>query len=225
MSAVRFWDLLSGHEQDELTRSGHSRDYRPGERVFSETDDEGGTVLITSGKCRVVAYGEDGSRTYLALRQDGDIVGEMAALSGGRRSATVTAVTRVVAFVYTRGAFQQLLGRHPALTAHLLTVMIERLREADRCQADLAVTSTELRFNRLLLRLAVAEGVRGAAGLELSGFSQLDLAGWCGISRESVGRHTKTLQAAGVLAPGRTRRRLVVTDVDRLRASTLLSPS
>ncbi|MBY8888609.1 Crp/Fnr family transcriptional regulator [Streptomyces sp. PTM05] len=219
MSPVRFWDLLSDPERAELTRSSRSRQYPPGQRVFSETEDDGCTAIITSGRCRVVAYGEDGTGTYLALRQTGDIIGEMAAIRGGRRSATVTAVTLVVAQVLARTTFQKLLGAHPALTAHLLAVMIERLRESDRCQADLAVASTELRFSRVLLRLALAEGVRTGRGVELAGFTQLELAGWCGISRKSVERHARRLQEEGVLLPNRSRGRLVITDLDALRGS------
>ncbi|MCQ4040878.1 Crp/Fnr family transcriptional regulator [Streptantibioticus rubrisoli] len=226
MSPVRFWDLLTEAERAELVGSGHSRRFHRGERVFSEAEDDGSTAVIASGKCRVVAHGEDGVGTYLALRGEGDIIGEMAAIRGGPRSATVTVVSPLVmAHVFAKATFHRLLAARPALTAHLLVVMIERLREADQCQADLAVASTELRFNRLLLRLARAEGVHTRDGVEIAGVTQLDLAGWCGISRESVGRHVRRLQSNGVLAAGRSRGRLVVRDLEALRHGTLLTPS
>lgn len=225
MPSSCFHDLIGTPERDALERIGRTRPYTRGEHVFSEAADDGATAIITSGRCRVVSYNDDGPGAYLAVRGKGDIIGEMAAISGTPRSALVVTVTDVILQMIPRSAFRRLLATSPALTACLLGVMVERLREADRWYADLAVASPKLRFYRLLYRLVQCEGTEKPGGIELAGISHLDLAGWCGISRESVGRRIAELQQAGVLAQDRRHMRLLIPDPERLRELTRERPS
>ncbi|MDQ0795052.1 Crp/Fnr family transcriptional regulator [Streptomyces sp. B1I3] len=222
MTVLRFWDMLDDSEKSALMRFGRGRSYRAGQRLVAETDADRWTGVISEGTCRVTGGREDGSRSYLAARGPGDIIGEMAAVREGRRTAEVTAVTRVLVHVLPASKFQQLMETHPGVTKHLLTVALNRLQEADRGRTEIAAAATEVRLNRLLARLARTEGVAvpGSAGVILYGVAQTDLAEWCGVSRASVQRHLKRLSVQGLLRTGPRQRQLTVLDPEELATAT-----
>jgi CRP-like cAMP-binding protein len=61
----------------------------------------------------------------------GDVVGEMAVLDRGPRSATVTATTPLSALVFTAGELSNLIEDVPPAARHLLVSVSRRLRTAD----------------------------------------------------------------------------------------------
>ncbi|WP_405898667.1 Crp/Fnr family transcriptional regulator [Streptomyces sp. NBC_00727] len=227
MAISRFWDMLDDREKTVLLRAGRPRSYRAGQRLVAETDADCWTGVITEGTCRVTGAREDGSRSYLAARRRGDIIGEMAAVRGARRSGEVTAVTRMVVHVLPASKFQWLLQTHPSFTRHLLTVALDRLQEADRRRSEFAVAATEVRLTRLLVRLARTEGIAvpDSRSVVLYGIAQTDLAEWCGMSRASVQRQLRRLGAEGLLRAGPRRRELTVLDPDELMAATARTES
>ncbi|MEU1126688.1 Crp/Fnr family transcriptional regulator [Streptomyces sp. NPDC005899] len=222
MTVLRFWDMLDDSEKSALLGFGRTRSYRAGQRLVAETDADRWTGVISEGVCRVTGCREDGSRSYLAARGPGDIIGEMAAVREGRRTAEVTAVTPAVVHVLPASKFQLLMERHPGVTRHLLTVALNRLQEADRGRTEIATAATEVRLNRLLARLARTEGVAvpDSPDITLYGVAQTDLAEWCGVSRASVQRHLKRLAAQGLLRTGPRQRQLTILDVEELTAAT-----
>ena len=81
---------------------------------------------ITSGTAEVRAHDQT-----IALLGPGDVVGEMALLDGGRRTASVIARTDIHAFSIDRRRFDALLERAPAVARAMLRQLSSRLRQAD----------------------------------------------------------------------------------------------
>ena len=103
-------------------------------RIADEIDFPAGKTLITQGEpgrqCFVVIEGsvdvvKDGKK--LAPRGSLALFGEIALLSGGACTATVTTTTPVRALVISPQAFQALLDRSPSIQRRVLHTMSERL--------------------------------------------------------------------------------------------------
>jgi len=62
----------------------------------------------------------------------GDVFGEMALLSPGRRMATVRAVSEVAALRVPADAFQAFLLQHPAVALSIMKQLVVRLREVEQ---------------------------------------------------------------------------------------------
>ena len=62
----------------------------------------------------------------------GDFFGELTALDGGPRSATVSAETPLRVLRLVRHTLQELLRDEPGLTLKLLDGIVRRMREVDR---------------------------------------------------------------------------------------------
>lgn len=84
--------------------------------------------LIESGELEVLLTAADGSTRRLGVVGKGAVVGEMALIDDGERSATVRALTEVSCVEVTRDAFRGLLKRSPPLASYLLQSLIAAIR-------------------------------------------------------------------------------------------------
>ncbi len=100
-------------------------DLNPGGVLIREQDLEDSLYIILQGKAGVTAQGKT-----LAELGPGELVGELALLTGEPRSCTVSAIEPVRAAKLPRAAFEQWVERHPEAAKRLFAVMIDRLRRA-----------------------------------------------------------------------------------------------
>ncbi len=98
---------------------------------------EAGRVLLREGDAdrqfMVIVEGEVGvsrqSGSLVAVLSPGDFLGEMAMLTGERRSATATALTAVQLLVCNGGEFAALVERAPSVKAKLVAAAASRATE------------------------------------------------------------------------------------------------
>lgn len=126
--------LMQLSEAEALTVVGFMRPrrYRAGSTIIrqGEADDTGFMVLVLDGEVTV--------ENLIARRYDpvtlnvlgpGSLIGEMALVDGGARSASCTASTEVRCAVLTREALEALITEQPATAAKLMTAVAQRLAE------------------------------------------------------------------------------------------------
>ncbi|MDQ6432727.1 cation:proton antiporter [Mesorhizobium sp. LHD-90] len=117
--------LVPPDDQEELLLLFRPASASPGERVIRTGDRADGMYFISSGAVEVRVGGR-------AIRLDaGSFFGEMALLSGSRRTADVIAVDFCEFQFLERRDFTQFMARHPELRAAVDTMARERI-EANR---------------------------------------------------------------------------------------------
>jgi CRP/FNR family transcriptional regulator, cyclic AMP receptor protein len=105
--------------------------YETGETIFRENSLASTCYVITQGNVRILKKTGKGETIPLGLVKRGEFLGEMAMLSGERRSASAVTVTKVKAIVIQHADFIALLReRHPF--ASRLSLQISTLL-ATRC--------------------------------------------------------------------------------------------
>ena len=77
-SGQGFWALLSQARTGRPVRPGLPRDYPPGDTLCLEGDPATHVFVLLSGWVKILSATSDGHEIVLALRGDGDIVGEIA---------------------------------------------------------------------------------------------------------------------------------------------------
>ncbi|MHC1744629.1 MAG: protein kinase [Syntrophobacteraceae bacterium] len=103
---------------------------KAGDRLFSQGDHGDSLYLIQQGRC-AAKLEKDNTTTHLACLQDGDVVGEMAVVTGEPRSAHVDAETDVRLWRLGRKEFQSISNRFPDLKYMLTELVTQRFeREA-----------------------------------------------------------------------------------------------
>jgi CRP-like cAMP-binding protein len=174
------------------------------------------TVLLLSGFSKVTATVENGESSLLAVRVGGDTVGEMAAMDGAPRSATVTACGPLAARVLPTGELSQLLMRRPEISMALTRTVVDRLRWANRRRLDFRGYPAKVRLARLLVELAVCYGFSGDSGVVIGcRMTQPELASLIGAAETTIHKGLRELREEGLLETGY--RTTTVRDLHRLQ--------
>ena len=215
-TAGEFMARLRSTDRDELTARSRPRRWPAGASLFLEGEQSSTVVVIATGRVKVFQLTEDGEEIVLAVRGAGAILGELSAIDGLPRSASVAALEPVVAHVLRVESFLEFLDTHAHAAVALLQLTVERLRDADRKRVEFAAYDTPARVAQRILELAERVGVPDAQRTRITVALSLDeLAGWVGASREAVAKALRTLRDNGQLTTGR--RTMTVLDLDGLR--------
>lgn len=108
-----------------------AREYAPGEVLFRQGDTSSDVYLVTRGET-AIRIEQDGRVVATDTVPTGSCVGEMAALTGKPRSATVAAGSQGAAVLIVPGArFRDLLLLQPSLGVNMLAMMSERLQQTE----------------------------------------------------------------------------------------------
>jgi CRP/FNR family cyclic AMP-dependent transcriptional regulator len=216
---------LSPSARAELLRAGSPREFSAGERLIFEGADTRDAFLIVFGVVKVTADTLDGQTVLLDVRFRGDLVGEVAGLDGGPRTASVTAAGLVRARAIGTRELERLVTDSPEISRAVTTAIAEKLRWSTRRRISQAQNPLALRLVSTLLDLAKIHGrgpngpphdrEGGSATTELViALTQPELAALVGASEPSVHRVLTRLRKRGIL---RTQyRSIVILDRDAL---------
>jgi CRP/FNR family transcriptional regulator, cyclic AMP receptor protein len=190
-----FWGLLDAADRTALRGSATCVEFAPGSVICHQGDLSRNVLVVSRGRVRVSRFALSGEETVLAVRGPGEIIGELSAVDGRRRSATLIAVDSVCGMVITARALETLCRARPGITWAMLRVVASRQR-AMVDQQDLRTGPSLHRVGAMLLDLAH----RGADDLIATvPLTQRELAGIVGISRETLARTLKVLRDAGII--------------------------
>jgi CRP/FNR family cyclic AMP-dependent transcriptional regulator len=211
-----FLEQLTAEEAAELRSRAVFRHFARGATIMHQGEEAGRVLVIERGRAKVTVVTEDGNEVVLAFREPGDMVGELSALGGARRVATVRALEDLDALAIAAKEFDAYLEAQPRVALVILRVVIERLRDADRSQVEFAAHHTLSRVAGRLVELADRFGEPCDDGVLITlPISQEELASWSGASREATSKALRDLRELGAVET--RRRNITVRDVDLLK--------
>jgi CRP-like cAMP-binding protein len=216
-TARSFWNSLDDTERAALAAAGAEELFRAGSVLCREGDDASQVMIIDSGWVKVSVAAGAGEK-ILAVRGQGDLVGERAALTTQVRSATVIALDEVTAMVVPAERFADFLRGHPRAARVLERQVVER-REEDRARLFAGEPAgAERRLAWLLLDLAQRRGSyrQGPPAQFTLPMSHQELADWAGTTADAVGRLLRAWRERGIVVRGDRPRRLTIADLDKL---------
>jgi CRP-like cAMP-binding protein/predicted acylesterase/phospholipase RssA len=97
--------------------------------VIREGEAGDGLYLVISGRLRAVAHAQDGAEIFLNDIAAGESVGEIALLTGERRTATVYATTSAELLRLSRAQFDLLEQRYPTAAYAIADSIVQRLQQ------------------------------------------------------------------------------------------------
>ena len=107
---------------------GQLQEFGPGDVLFQQGDEGDRLFVVKSGVLEVVAAPADGSEpVVVAYLGTGEVIGELALLTGSPRSATVRSPEHAEVFAVDKAVFLDLMDILPAFSRNLCVVLAKRL--------------------------------------------------------------------------------------------------
>jgi len=211
-----FWDLLTPDDQRVLRDLGSDRQYPPGATICVEGDPATHVFVLLQGWVKIIAVTDSGHEAILALRGEGDLVGEIAGEIGGRRTAAMRAIDGVHALLIAFDRFNSFLDTHPRASHAFRHMMTQRWNDAETMLRKRPFTSGAQRVAGLLLELAERHGSQAGDAIQIElPLSQEELASLAGTSRATVARALNNWRKRGFIRSGP--RRITLVNVQGLR--------
>ncbi|WP_410616720.1 Crp/Fnr family transcriptional regulator [Amycolatopsis sp. lyj-109] len=214
---------LADADREYLLARGTRRRFRANDVVLMEGDPSDHVHVLVSGWVRVSTIVEDGREVLFGLRGPGEVLGDLAAVTGRPRSASVRAIEPCIVFQLTGAEFVDVLHARPAIAIATIKTVAARLRSAESARVDAAAFDVSRRVAVVLVRLAEERGRTVPEGVIVDALSQEDIAAQIGAARRTVARALRVLRERGIVETGR--RRFLIRELRVLRAFAHSEPN
>lgn len=210
-------DLLSELKPADLKKVGEFcsfKHYDAQEQIIDRQSESTDVFFVLSGKIRVVIYSLSGREITLDDLSAGGYFGDLAAIDGEPRSASVMALTDCLVASLPQNHFLSLLETHPPVALKVMKSLTRIIRTATDRIMDLSTLAANNRVHADLLRLARNHMGEGNTA-EISPIPMhSDIASRVSTTRETVARVLNDLARNGLVE--RQKEVMVVLDVELL---------
>jgi CRP/FNR family transcriptional regulator, cyclic AMP receptor protein len=206
--------LQPAHRAALLARC-HGARFAPAQFLIRQGATDRHALVLLAGEATVHIVDGRGVDAVLAVRRRGDIVGELAALTGEPRSASVVAATPVAAGVISAPALANFLTANPSAAWELVRTQAHRLEWANRRRVDFVSRRATVRVGRVLVDLAREIDTDDARPIRVE-LSQRALASIVGIALNTAEGALRSLANKGYIE--RRYRAVLVVDLAGLAA-------
>ncbi|MFD4642715.1 Crp/Fnr family transcriptional regulator [Lentzea sp. NPDC058436] len=150
-----FATRLPVRELAELVGRGRPVEYRPGDHLMRQGDEGDCVIIVRSGVVKVLSNDHAGGTRLLAVRGPGELLGEIACVDGGVRSASVLAQEKVSGVKIARSRFLEYLDEHPIAAREVTRQVTLRLRAAESHTAAMTSECVDTRVLQALTDMIV----------------------------------------------------------------------
>jgi CRP/FNR family transcriptional regulator, cyclic AMP receptor protein len=176
-------------------------DYPVGSFLMRQGEPADHVMVLTAGEVAVVSPVRGGGELVHTIMRAGELIGELALLNDGRRTAGARATSPTTAWAIGRDPFWGFLETTPRASSALLRQVAARLANREALIDDLLSLDVKSRLAKVLLDLAASHGEPDPGGgtriaLHLT---HRDLAGMVGASRENVSRALGSFRKRGFI--------------------------
>jgi CRP/FNR family cyclic AMP-dependent transcriptional regulator len=213
---VELLSTLTQAERQTIERRCRWKRFAKDEQIIDRETDSTDVYFIANGAVRIVDYSLAGREITFDDIEAGGYFGELAALDGAKRSATVVATKDTLTASLDAAAFREVLATHPTMALTLLQRLARVIRQSTGRIMDLSSLGANNRIYAELLREARAGGLSGNRAVIKPIPVHADLAGRVSTTRETVARVLSDLARKGIVE--REKGALVILDVRRLSA-------
>ena len=209
--------LLSELDEEELSvveRNCAWKTYGANEQIIDQYSNSRDILFVAEGRVRIVNYSVSGREITFSDLEAGSHFGELAAIDGLPRSASVMALSEARIAALPAEQFHQIVLDHPEIALKLMKHLAHLVRTSTTRIMDLSTLGANNRIHADLLRLgrSLTEDDMTATIKPIPVHS--DVASRVSTTRETVARVMNDLARKGIVE--RQKDALVILDMERL---------
>jgi len=207
---------LAADALDDLAGSLSWTSAPAGKQIVLANEPCGDVYFIVDGRVQVLLYSAaEGKPVLFVTLRAFEMFGEMAAIDGSPRSATVEAEDDCVLAVLPREQFLRLIRAYPAFSFAVMKQLVAQARRLSDRVYEFSTLGVQARVYAELLRVVALAGEQNGQALLSPAPLLVDLAARVSTHREAVSRVISRLQDNGILK--REGPNIRVLEIDRLR--------
>jgi CRP-like cAMP-binding protein len=213
---------LTERELGMLAARAISREYEPGEIIFSEGDKCEGLYVVQAGSVKIFNTSAGGREQVLHIEKANNSLAELPVFDGGTYPASAAALEQCALLFISKKEFRALCLERPEVSLKVLKVVSSRLRHLVGIIEELSFTTVRNRLASWLMQRANDNGEKTPGGIELTlSVNNQELAFQIGTVRELVSRNLSQFQSEGILKI--EGRKVTIQDADALEAAITTS--
>ena len=214
LDCIALWNGLSPDALQRVHARCRWKSCGEGEEILSYLDRSDDVYFIIQGDVRVTIFSLQGSVVTIGDLGAGEIFGEMAAIDGQPRSASIVALAPCTIASMPSSVFRDVAGTEPSVGWELSRILTRKLRSLTSRVYELSTLDVANRTRAELLRLAKCAPQHGKSAIISPVPTQAEIASRISSKREVVARELLRLRDLGIV--DRQNGALIVCDVDRL---------
>jgi len=216
LANIELLAALTAAELHAVERRCRWKRFGRDEQIIDRETDSTDVYFVANGGVRIVDYSLAGREITFDDILTGGHFGELAALDGAPRSASVVATMPTLTASLDGAAFREVLATHPPIALALLQRLARVIRQSTGRIMDLSSLGANNRIYAELLREARVGGMAGNRAVIRPIPVHADLAGRVSTTRETVARVLNDLARKRIVQ--RESGGLAILDVRRLSA-------
>jgi CRP/FNR family transcriptional regulator len=190
----RVLNVLSDEELARLIPLLTERQFKPRQVIFTAGDPAERVYLILKGRVKIYQVAENGKEIILDVVGKGGVVGDMAIVEDGERTACAQAIDDTMAVSISWEDFAHLLQQSPRLGFAMMELMAHRLAGMQRTFMNIVSKPVSARLADTLIS-------RQEDGFVYLGLTHQELAQTIGTSRETVTALLSRFVTLGAITP------------------------
>lgn len=193
LSIIKEFHDLSPTDLEIVAEVCHWHRYESGEDIVRYHDNSNSVFFIIQGEIRVTYHSLSGHEVILCDLPAGELFGELTAIDGRVRSATVVARTNTLLASMPAPDFLNLIYSNQNIAAAILRRLTGQVRRLTERIYDFSTLAVRSRIHAELLRLAKKQPASPNIAIITSAPTHTDLANLVSTHREAVTRELNSL--------------------------------
>jgi len=199
LSGCRLFAGVPPEQLGSLERRCQFRRVARNVRIVDQSDESTDVFLVMHGRVRVTLFGRTGREVIFRDFGVGDYFGELAAIDGLSRTASVVTLVDSVVASMTAEAFWNSVREHPSVAEAVLKRLVSYVRAMNERVLEFSTLGVRNRIHAELLRLA-RDGERRDTGVIIRlPPTHAELASRVSTHREAVTRELSELTRLGLV--------------------------
>jgi CRP-like cAMP-binding protein len=201
LSAVGLFQSLSEQELASIATLTTTRELAPRDELFHKGDRGSQVYVVCSGRLKILTTSRVGTCVVFNTVGPGEVIGELALISGATRNATVIAVEPCSLLVIERRDFLAFLRSRPEAAIELLVILADRLRGVTEMVEDTLFLNVSPRLAKKLTSYAKRYGETTPGGTRIDiKLSQEEWGDLVGTTRESINKQLRSWASDGMIS-------------------------